>query len=76
MMYPNPVTDHFYLFIPEDVHDPLAVEIYTGSGIRMWESKIQVRDDLQIDATSWPSGIYWCRMISAKKIIVGSFAKE
>jgi hypothetical protein len=75
-IYPNPVTDHFYLEIPSGIGDVKQAAIYSVTGVKVMdiEQTIQQGTDqvIEINVSHLNEGIYFVRVEMAN----GSLTKR
>ncbi len=62
-MYPNPVINNFVVELKGGITE---VEVFNNSGQLMWSATDVNSEKLNIDASSWPAGVYIVRMTGSK----------
>jgi hypothetical protein len=67
-IYPNPFTGSFNLNLPQEISDA-NVQIFNTSGRIIYYAKITDAGNT-INASQWPAGIYYVRIISGKDQII------
>jgi hypothetical protein len=73
-IFPSPATDRIIVGIT-DLAKPATLIVLDGSGREMLIRQITSRE-VQIDSSSWPSGIYFVSVRQEKKITVKKVVKE
>jgi len=63
-IYPNPASN----FITIDLNFPFdLLEVYSGTGNKLKEIKVERKSTLTIDISLWESGFYYLRLISGNR---------
>jgi hypothetical protein len=61
-VYPNPVTDHFTIFISSKARESLQISLYSVSGIKMYDTKKDIlagKNEITISDFNLSPGIYY-----------------
>lgn len=75
--YPNPASDYLHLSNAFDYSDKVTIQILSIDGKEMIvEERFSAIDNIQIDISTLPSGIYLCKVSSGKKITASRFLKK
>lgn len=57
-IYPNPVTNVLYIDLSEQTKAH-SLQIFNSLGQKIWEENVMNQQNLRLDTSLWPSGMYW-----------------
>jgi len=78
LIFPNPVEDKVKIHKSEVIRTATEISIYNMMGEIVWKGQQEVRtrnQDVIIDVTKLPSGIYYLELISERKTFRSKFVK-
>ena len=76
-VFPNPTNDYLQLFFNDQFKEEVSIELLLANGQLIFNQKIEVSKQHQMDISKLPPSIYWLRLKSesfnwVEKVIVGN----
>jgi len=75
-LYPNPATNKVTLDLSNTTIDQFSVQLFTINGQQILDIKNQNDRLVHLDVASYPSGIYFVKIISGKNIVTKKLILE
>jgi len=78
MIYPNPATSKIMIVGNEFTNAEISLEVFNFLGQKVDRQRITSfgKMEIALDITRYPSGTYFCKMISGEKVYTSKFVKK